>query len=133
MIFVLDCSFTSALFLPDEKSADARSFFIDFKSPDQVLVPLLWWYETINVLNVAIKRKRLHFNEIARVIELLEKLPIETDIAYGIQYAKELFELAQLYNISSYDAAYLELAVRKNCTLMSLDETLIHASKKIGL
>src|SRR5208337_2349557 len=124
MIVVLDCSFSSALFLPDEKSDFIREFFIELKSSDQVLVPLLWWYETINVLNVGIKRKRLNYNEIVRIIELFEKLPIETDIRYGIQYMKEIFELTQLYDISSYDAAYIELAIRKNCKLMSLDEAL---------
>jgi predicted nucleic acid-binding protein len=133
MNFVLDCSFSSALFLPDEKSNHIRGFFINLKSSDKVFVPLLWWYETSNVLHVAIKRKRLNFNKISTIIELCGKLPVETDISYGVQHSKNLFELTQLYNISSYDAAYIELAVRKKSKLMSLDEAIITVSKSIGL
>ncbi|OHD62912.1 MAG: hypothetical protein A2176_02880 [Spirochaetes bacterium RBG_13_51_14] len=133
MKFVIDCSFSSALFLPDEKSDAARNFFINLKSSDQVFVPVLWWYETINVLQVAVKRKRLNFNETTTIIELLEKLPLETDVQYGIQYSKDLYELAQLYKLSSYDAAYIELAIRTKSKLMSLDSEMIAISKDIGL
>ena len=125
MKFVIDCSFSSALFLPDEKSEAARNFFINLKSHDKVFVPILWWYETINVLHVAVKRKRLDVMEITRIIELLEKLPLETDVQYGIQYSRDLFELTQLYKLSSYDAAYIELSVRTKSKLMSLDSDLM--------
>src|SRR4030042_3943719 len=124
MKFVIDCSFSSALFLPDEKSEAARNFFINLKSHDKVFVPILWWYETINVLHVAVKRKRLDVMEITRIIELLEKLPLETDVQYGIQYSRDLFELTQLYKVSSYDAAYIELSMRTKSKLMSLDSDL---------
>ena len=125
MKFVIDCSFSSALFLPDEKSEAARNFFINLKSHDKVFVPILWWYETINVLHVAVKRKRLNVTEITRIIELLEKLPLETDVQYGIQYSRDLFELTQLYKVSSYDAAYIELSMRTKSKLMSLDSDLM--------
>jgi predicted nucleic acid-binding protein len=133
MKYVIDCSFSSALFLPDEKSNTVQSFFINLKSTDHVFIPLLWWYETTNVLNVAIKRKRLNHNEITVIIELFEKLPLETDMNHGAQYSKGLFELSQLYKLSSYDAAYIELALRTKSKLMSLDSEIIKAARLIGL
>ncbi|HOT43835.1 MAG TPA: type II toxin-antitoxin system VapC family toxin [Spirochaetota bacterium] len=133
MKYVIDCSFSSALFLPDEKSDHARNFFINLKQADQVLVPSLWWHETTNVLNVATKRKRLSFNDASTVMELLGKLPLETDIIYGAQYLKDVFEITQLYGLSSYDAAYIELALRTRSKLMSLDRGMISAIKNIGL
>jgi predicted nucleic acid-binding protein len=133
MNFVIDCSFSSALFLPDEKSDTARDFFINVKSSDQIFIPLLWWYETINVLNVAVKRKRLNFNKISAIIELFDKLPLETDFSHGVQYSKDLFELTQLYNVSSYDAAYVELALRTKSKLMSHDIDMINVAKNIGV
>jgi predicted nucleic acid-binding protein len=133
MKFVIDCSFSAALFLPDEKSDLVSNFFINLKSSDQLFIPILWWYEIINVLNIAIKRKRLNFNEITMIIELVEKLPLETDISYGIQYSKDLFQLTQLYNLSSYDAVYIELAIRTKAKLMSLDKNIINVLKNIGL
>jgi predicted nucleic acid-binding protein len=133
MKFVVDCSFSSTLFLPDEKSETAREFFINLKPADQVFVPILWWYETINVLHVSVKRKRLTFNESTGILELLEKMPLETDAQYGVQYSKDLFDLSQLYKISSYDAAYIELSMRTKSRLMSLDSDLIDIAKDIGL
>jgi predicted nucleic acid-binding protein len=133
MKFVIDCSFSSALFLPDENSDTAHKFFLNLKPSDRVVIPVLWWYETINVLNVAIKRKRLNFSTVNTIIELLAKLPFEIDVHYGIAYSKELFELTQLYKLSSYDAVYIELALRTKSKLMSLDSDIVIAAKSIGL
>ena len=59
MDYVVDCSFTSALFLPDESSEIAQNFFLKIQPNDVVMAPFLWWYETNNVLNIALKRKRV--------------------------------------------------------------------------
>ncbi len=133
MKYVIDCSFSSSLFLPDVQSDAARSFFINLKPPDQIFIPVLWWNESINVLNVALKRKRLKFKEISTIIELFEKIPLETDSSYGVQYSKDIFELTQLYDLSSYDATYIELAIRTKSKLMSLDKDLIKKATNIGL
>ncbi len=133
MNYVIDCSFSSTLFLPDEKSGHARKFFLNRKPSDRVFIPALWWQETVNVLNVAVRRKRLNFNEVLKIIELFEKLPLETDVNHGVQYAKDLFELTRVYNLSSYDAAYVELAMRTKSRLMSMDVDILKAIKAIGL
>jgi predicted nucleic acid-binding protein len=130
---VVDCSFTSALFLPDEKSGMAHDFFARLKPSDILRVPLLWWYESANVLRVAVRRKRLTINDSLKILEMLDRLPIETDANCGADYAREGFNLSQLYNLSCYDAAYLELALRTNSRLMSLDDSLIKAAKDIGV
>jgi len=133
MHYVTDCSFSSALFLPDEKSDTVRNFFINLKKKDHIFIPFLWWYETNNVLNISIKRKRLnHFNVIS-ILTLLNELGLKTDSEYGYEFSMKIFQLTQLYNISSYDAAYLELSVRKKAKLMTLDNDLIIAAKKIGI
>jgi len=133
MNYAVDCSFSSALFLPDEKSGDVSAFFMRLKPADRVFIPLLWWYETANVLSVAIKRKRLTHNQVFSISDLLEKLPFETDMRCGAEHARHIVELSQLYNLSSYDAAYIELAVRTKSKLMSLDAGMISAAKEIGL
>jgi len=133
MNYIIDCSFSSALFLPDEKSSEIRDYFLTLKKNDQIFVPLLWWYETSSVLNISVKRERLKHGDIKIIIDLLSKLKIETDVLYGADFAKEIFNLAQMYHVSSYDAAYLELAIRKKARLKSLDEDLITAAGKIGI
>jgi predicted nucleic acid-binding protein len=133
MIYVIDCSFSSALFLPDEKSDAVRDFFIKLKKNDQLFIPLLWWYETINVINVSLKRKRINYNDSTSIINLMNELKLMTDFEYGIELAKRIFELTQLYNISSYDAVYLELSIRKKARLRTLDNDLLIAAKNIGI
>jgi len=133
MHYVIDCSFSSALFLPDEKSDTARVFFLNLNEKDTIFVPLLWWYETNNVLNISIKRKRLTHNDVIRIYDLINQIKFETDSEYGIDFSKRIFELTQLYTISSYDAVYLELSIRTKAKLATLDDELIITAKKIGI
>jgi uncharacterized protein with PhoU and TrkA domain len=54
---VVDCSYSSVLFLPDECSEDVRNLILNInKINHAVFVPLLWWYETSNVISVSIKK-----------------------------------------------------------------------------
>jgi len=133
MEYVIDCSFSSALFLPDEKSDDVQGFFLNIKSSDRLHIPLLWWYETANVLRVALRRKRLQHNDLAIRLDLFEKLPLETDASHGAGFSKDLLELGAAYKLSSYDAAYLELALRKKSKLMSLDTDVAKTARLAGL
>lgn len=133
MDYVVDCSFTSALFLPDESSEIARNFFLKIQPNDVVMAPFLWWYETNNVLNIALKRKRLNHSDTGNILRLLEQLKIVIDYSIGADLSDEIIYLSQLYNLSSYDAVYIELAKRKNAHLMSFDTDIISSAKKIGL
>lgn len=133
MGYVIDCSFSAALFLPDENSVKVRDYFIEHGKNDSIHVPLLWWYETSNVVNTAIKHKRLKQEDAEVVLRLLGKLAIETDTAFGDGYSQGIQSLAQSYGLSSYDAVYLELAIRKKATLVSLDGALLSAAKKCGI
>jgi predicted nucleic acid-binding protein len=133
MHYVIDCSFSSALFLPDEKSDDVRKFFLNLQKDDLIHVPLLWWYETNNVLNISVKRKRLSHADVLNILDLAGQLKLETDSEYGNDFSKKLFELSQVYSISSYDGVYLELSIRKKAKLKTLDNELITAAKKIGI
>ena len=132
MNYVIDCSFSSSLFLPDEKSDYVRNFFLELKRNDRIFIPLLWWYETNNVLNVSVKRKRLEKIHVVSIIKLFDQLKLITDFEYGVEWVKTVFELTQLYNISSYDAAYLELTIRKKAKLMSLDNVLKNIAIKVS-
>lgn len=131
--YVIDCSFSSALFIPDEKSDYIKDFFNNINSADRIYVPQLWWYETNNVLNISVKRQRMTHNDFSRVTELFSRMRIETDSEYGFIFSREIFDLSQQYNLSSYDSVYLELAMRKKCILMTLDKELIAAAKVIGI
>ncbi len=133
MKYVIDCSFSSTLFLPDENSAKTRDFILSLSKKDSVYVPLLWWYESTNVMRFSVKRKRLKHSDVSTVIELLGNMNFITDFEHGKVFANELFSLADKYDITSYDAAYLELAAREKAKLMSYDDNLNKASKRFGI
>lgn len=133
MIRIIDCSFTAALFLPDENSEKIAAFFSDSPKSDVLHVPLLWWYEISNVLAVSEKRNRLKHSDILNIISLIDELEIITDTQFGPRYIKDLYTISRQYGISAYDAAYLELALRKGGALASLDDKLCKAGEKAGL
>lgn len=133
MNYVVDCSFTSALFLPDESSETVSDFFLKRNQNDVISAPLLWWYETNNVLSVSLKRKRLNQSDVVTVLDLLGQLKLDIDYSIGTELSKEILRLTHVYTLSAYDAAYVELAIRKKAHLMSLDSHVIASAKSIGI
>lgn len=133
MIWIIDCSFSSALFLPDEKSDRISNFFADLSNDDEIFVPALWWFELTNVFTVCVRRGRLNYSDVVNILSLFDDLKLITDVEFGPEYSKELYKLSQLYKLSAYDAAYLELAIRKNGTLNTLDDNLNQAAKSAGI
>lgn len=130
--WVLDCSFAAALTLPDKASGPVSRFF-DEKSNDELWVPALWWYELANVLTVAERRRVLTRADVEKAASLYGNLAIQTDHAEGVEYIRMLCEITRLYGLSAYDAAYLELALRKRAPLASLDRELLDAAKRSGV
>lgn len=133
MNYVVDCSFTSALFLPDESSETVSDFFLKRHRNDAFYVPFLWWYETNNVLSVSLKRKRLNQSDVVAVLDLLGQLKLDIDYSFGTDLSKDILRLTQGYALSAYDAAYIELAIRKKAHLMSLDNRVMASAKSIGI
>ena len=133
MVYILDCSYCASLFLPDEKSENIKKSFLKIEDSDEVYIPLLWWYEMSNVLTTAVKRNRLKHNDVLNINKLLSSFNFITDSIYGSEYTEKLLELTQIYNLSAYDAAYLELAIRKQGSIGTLDKDLNAACIKAGL
>lgn len=97
---------------------------------DEALAPNLWHLEAANVLLGAEKSGELELGEVERFIAQLECLPITVDALTSNQAFSRGLNLSRAYNLSSYDAAYLELALREGLPLATLDKNLIKAAKK---
>lgn len=82
---------------------------------------------------LAERRKRLTEADGIQVRKLYGMLSIQTDMIIGLDMIERLRTLAQEYNLSAYDATYLELALRKGLRLASLDQTLQSAAQKAGV
>jgi predicted nucleic acid-binding protein len=129
----MDSSFVGALIIPDEKNLHAEKLYLRIKNNDIKYVPGLFSYEMANIFLNLIRRKRFTHDEVLNLLPVLSSICITTDFETGHGYVKKLLRLSNDYNLSSYDAAYLELAERKNATLCTFDERLQASAKKYGV
>ena len=128
---VLDSSVALTWAFEDEQS-DAADVLVRSIRPGQVRVPSLWFFETANGLLSAVRRNRLSFEEALHVRKLLVQLPVSADLpAHGATFNRTL-ELAHQFDLSVYDAAYLEVADRLELPLATLDRRLARACKANG-
>jgi predicted nucleic acid-binding protein len=93
-------------------------------------VPNLWHLEAVNVLLGAEKMGDTSLGEVERFIAQLEDLPLYVDSLTANQSFSRTMALARAYKLSSYDAAYLELALRKGLSIATLDKGIVKAAKK---
>jgi predicted nucleic acid-binding protein len=133
MEWVVDSSIALAWALPDETSKEADRFLSRISMRSVLWVPALWWYEMANALLMAQRRKKLGEAEKIRLMELYGRLPIHTDVALDSDIMWHLHTLATEYNLSAYDAAYLELAQRRGLRLATVDRYLRIAAQKAGM
>ena len=97
------------------------------------LVPNLWHLEAANVLVRAQKRHWLTEAQMREFLDLALQLPISVDTETAQKAMTATFLLAQEQNLSVYDAAYLELALRNKVPLATLDVDLRKAAIKINV
>lgn len=133
MNWVIDSSMALAWALPDEMSEQAEQFLGRTISGNVFWVPALWWYEIANALMMAQRRKRLSEAGRVRLIELYRELPIETDMILDSDIIGRLHALCIEYNLSAYDAAYLELAQRRGLGLATVDRRLRLVAQRAGV
>lgn len=131
MTFVLDNSVVTGWYLPSQ-ATDYSDTIATRLEVEKALVPALWQLELANVLKTACTKGRLTQAQARQILDTLGQLPIEVDTA-APPGQRLLFELAMRYNLSSYDAAYLELAMRHGLPLATQDEQLTLAAKAAGV
>jgi predicted nucleic acid-binding protein len=128
--FVVDNSVVMSWCFNDEanKYGDA---VLDRLAESTAIVPPIWPLEVVNVLLVAERRNRLKQVDSVRFITLLSQLPIVVEHEGPERKMKDLLSLGRANNLSSYDAAYLDLAMRNDCPIATLDKKLIEAAENV--
>ncbi len=132
MAFVLDCSVTMAWVFPDE-ATEATNQLRDSLVESRAFVPSLWPVEVGNVLLVATRRNRIRVDDWREIRASLEALPIEIDPVTTSRAWGASLELARTHQLSVYDAMYLELAMRLQLPLATLDRALHGAARTAGV
>ena len=98
-----------------------------------VTVPSIWPFEVINILGIGERRKRLSSADVAKFLAMLSALDIRIDQAAPERVFGPMRLLARQQNLSAYDAAYLELAVREGLPLATRDGQLKKAARGVGV
>jgi len=120
---VIDSSIAIAWCFPDEKDDYSRSV-LDALETGSALVPDLWHLEVANTLLVGERRKRSTQADTVAWMSFLEELPITVDEETKTHAFRNTVNLGRSQNLSAYDAAYLELAMRRGLPLATLDDKL---------
>ena len=131
MAFVLDCSVTMAWIFRDE-ATEATDRLRETLLDTQAFVPALWPIETANALLAATRRGRVAQDEWPGIRAHLDALPIEVDPVSASRTWSTALDLADAHALSVYDAMYLELAVRMQMPLATLDRALLGAARLSG-
>lgn len=114
----------------DDEDARYAEAVIEAIGADEALVPTLFWFEIRNVLLMGERRKRITAARTSLFLSDLALLPFIVD---ELPREAAVFDLARRYSLTIYDAAYLELAQRKNLPLATLDHSLISAARDAGI
>lgn len=129
---VLDCSIVMAWYFVDERDAYADQ--VARQLPDRMaFVPVTWPLEVANTLIVGERRKRSTQAQAARLITHLAAMPISVDDETNLRAWTTTLNLARQQGLTAYDAAYLELPLRRGLALATLDDQLKAAAKVAGV
>ncbi|MBI4864541.1 MAG: type II toxin-antitoxin system VapC family toxin [Candidatus Riflebacteria bacterium] len=129
---IVDCSITMAWCFADEGTHETGRI-LDRLATEAALVPAHWFLEVANVLAMAEKRRRISAADSTQFVRLLSVLDIQVDSESGSRTFDHILPLCRSHALSSYDAAYLDLALRRHVPLASLDDDLRRAAASLGV
>jgi predicted nucleic acid-binding protein len=129
---VLDCSVAMAWCFADEATKKTEQI-LERLVEETALVPALWPLEVVNVLTVAERRKRITRTKSAEFLALLETFDFEVDHESAGRAFSHFPPLCREYGLTSYDATYLDLAIRRNLPLATLDNVLRRGAKTLKI
>jgi predicted nucleic acid-binding protein len=132
MSLVIDSSATLAWVYPEE-ATEAIGQVFDRVIESGAWVPSLWWLEVANVLEMGVRRRRHDAAFRDASLSDLALLPIKQDPDTHAQAWGATLELAARHRLTLYDAAYLELALRRRLPLATLDGDLRTAAQAEGV
>ncbi|MHB1513886.1 type II toxin-antitoxin system VapC family toxin [Acidiferrobacter sp.] len=132
MAFVADASMTLAWYLRDE-DAESANRVRERLLGEGICVPAHWALEVCNALLVATRRGRITIQEMSELLPDLRLLPETVDHQTDAAAWSTTLDLAKAHGLTLYDAAYLELALRRELPLATLDKRLHGAAIVAGV
>lgn len=125
---VIDASVTLSWCFPGEANSFSQGVLNALEAGVEAVVPCLWPLEVTNILIAAERRGRITTELAEEFLSDLRELSVTVDPADIMLTFENIRQLAREHNLTAYDAAYLELAIRKGIPLVTLDADLKKAA-----
>jgi predicted nucleic acid-binding protein len=134
--FVLHASVTLSWLLRDTAADESYPLAVLNALRDastSAIVPMTWGLEIANVIARSEAKDLVTAAQSGSFIALLEGVSIDVDAETFMHVLSDTLQLARRYRLSSYDASYLELALRNGAPIATLDDDLRRAAAKAGV
>jgi predicted nucleic acid-binding protein len=133
-VFVLDASIAVSWCFPGDPAEDTLYSVTSWLClQSTIIVPEIWAFEVANSIFVSFtKRKRITEQQIEEYLQRLKALPISAEVR-DLWSTVDLESASRRWNLTSYDAAYLDLAIRKGLPLATTDDGLKTAAVAKGI
>ena len=126
-MIVLDASAAIAWAYGEE--GDRLDALIREVATSVAVVPGHWVLEVVNALLLGERRRRLKPGQRDEILARIQELPIRVDDETSLRGWRDIPEMAARHGLTAYDAAYLELALRLEAPLATLDQDLARAAR----
>jgi predicted nucleic acid-binding protein len=131
--FVLDASVTVAWCFDDESTPLTEGILDLLSAGAEGIAPGIWPLEVANALLVAERRKRISLAQVTALLGRIVQLPVSVETIEPDRAFSQILSVARQYQLTEYDAAYLELALRKGLPFATLDDRLRQAARIVGI
>lgn len=128
MAVVIDTSYVMALTMPDE--ATPRS--ADEVLRQDLLAPFVWPIEVANAARKAVRRRRITMDMAEAAMSAVRKVGVAVEPETS-ESAAYYLSLAHRYDLSAWDALYLDLALRGEHDLATQDAPMIAVAERMGI
>jgi predicted nucleic acid-binding protein len=131
--FVLDASVAVAWCFEDESSDFADGILELLRTGSEAITPAIWPLEVANALVIAEWGKRISEAQVISQLSDLRRLPVLIEPMDLARAFDQILSVARQRHLTEYDAAYLELALRRALPLATLDKQLRRAASQAGI
>ena len=119
-------------YIEDQKTSYTEGVFECLALGDEILVPAIWPLEIVNSLVIALRQKDITSAQLEIFVADLKELPVEVDLQGAARAYSSILQISRRHQLSSYDAAYLDLALFEGLPLATVDKNVRSAAKRSG-
>jgi predicted nucleic acid-binding protein len=129
---VIDASIALSWCFADERSYQSQKI-LEKVILNGAVVPNLWHLEVCNSLLIGEIKGRISYENVVEQLNSLEEIPVEVDVQTSTAAWGAVSRIARAHKLTSYDAAYVELAERYSLELATRDKAMIRAATKLNI